>query len=57
MVNYEKINQIIEQKITNRYLSIIVKNMDEIKTLYNQKVEENNAILNSYTRNTKEQIF
>ena len=26
----------------------IFKNMDEIKTLYNQKVEENNAILNSY---------
>jgi hypothetical protein len=35
----------------------IFKNMDEIKTLYNQKVEENNAILNSYTRNTKEQFF
>ena len=25
--------------------------MDEIKTLYTQKVEENNAILNSYTKN------
>ena len=35
----------------------IFKNMDEIKTLYTQKVEENNAILNSYTKNTKKQIF
>ena len=42
---------------SNTNMNEIFKNMDEIKTLYNQKVEENNAILNSYTRNTKEQIF
>ena len=42
---------------SNTNMDEIFKNMDEIKTLYNQKVEENNAILNSYTRNTKEQIF
>ncbi len=42
---------------SNVDMNEIFKNMDEIKTLYNQKVEENNAILNSYTRNTKEQIF
>ncbi len=42
---------------SNTNMDEIFKNMDEIKTLYNQKIEENNAILNSYTRNTKEQIF
>lgn len=42
---------------SNIDMNEIFKNMDEIKTLYNQKVEENNAILNSYRRNTKEQIF
>lgn len=42
---------------SNTNMNEIFKNMDEIKTLYNQKVEENNAILNSYKRNTKEQIF
>ena len=42
---------------SNVDISEIFKNMDEIKTLYNQKVEENNAILNSYTKNTKKQIF
>ena len=42
---------------SNTNMDEIFKNMDEIKTLYNQKVEENNAILNSYTRNTKEQFF
>ena len=46
-----------ENWTSNIDISEIFKNMDEIKTLYNQKVEENNAILNSYTRNTKEQIF
>ncbi len=42
---------------SNIDISEIFKNMDEIKNLYNQKIEENNAILNSYTRNRKEQIF
>lgn len=42
---------------SNVDISEIFKNMDEIKTLYTQKVEENNAILNSYTKNTKKQIF
>ena len=46
-----------ENWTSNIDISEIFKNMDEIKTLYNQKVEENNAILNSYTRNTKEQFF
>ena len=46
-----------ENWTSNIDISEIFKNMDEIKTLYNQKIEENNAILNSYTRNTKEQIF
>ena len=31
--------------------------MDEIKTLYTQKVEENNAILNSYTKNNRKQLL
>mgnify|MGYP000574260653 CR=1 FL=1 len=42
---------------SNTNMNEIFKNMDEIKTLYTQKVEENNAILNSYTKNTKKQIF
>lgn len=42
---------------SNVDMNEIFKNMDEIKTLYTQKVEENNAILNSYTKNTKKQIF
>lgn len=46
-----------ENGSSNIDISEIFKNMDEIKNLYNQKIEENNAILNSYTRNTKEQIF
>ena len=46
-----------ENWTSNVDMNEIFKNMDEIKTLYTQKVEENNAILNSYTRNTKEQIF
>ena len=46
-----------ENWTSNVDMDEIFKNMDEIKTLYNQKVEENNAILNSYTRNTKEQFF
>ncbi len=32
----------------------VFKNMDEIKELYAKRIEENNAILNSYTRTTKQ---
>ena len=46
-----------ENWTSNINMNEIFKNMDEIKTLYTQKVEENNAILNSYTKNTKKQIF
>lgn len=42
---------------SNVDMNEIFKNMDEIKTLYTQKVEENNAILNSYTKNTRKQLF
>jgi hypothetical protein len=41
-----------ESWTNNINMSEVFKNMDEIKSLYTQKVEENNAILNSYTRNT-----
>ena len=46
-----------ENWTSNIDISEIFKNMDEIKTLYNQKVEENNAILNSYTRNNRKQLL
>ena len=42
-----------ENWTSNVDMNEIFKNMDEIKTLYTQKVEENNAILNSYTKYTK----
>lgn len=46
-----------ENWTSNINMDEIFKSIDEIKNLYNQKAEENNAILNSYTRNTKKQIF
>ena len=42
---------------SNVDMNEIFKNMDEIKTLYTQKVEENNAILNSYTKNNRKQLL
>ena len=46
-----------ENWTSNIDISEIFKNMDEIKTLYNQKVEENNAILNSYRGIQKNKIY
>ena len=50
MVNYEKVNQIIEQRITNRSLSIIVKHIDEITKLANLILEKTpNNIIKKYS--------
>ena len=35
----------------------VFKTMDDIKELYAKKVQENNSILNAYTRNTKEKVI
>ena len=40
MINYEKINQIIEEKLTNKKLSIIIEHMDEITKLANIIIEK-----------------
>jgi|GEM_PF-2691010 len=35
----------------------VFKNMNEIQSLYNQKIEENNTILNSLIKNNKQQVL
>lgn len=43
---------------TNNFdMSVVFKNMDEIKNLYNQKVQENEAILSSIMKDTKQQAI
>ena len=59
--SFDKLMNLFEQKINNwtssNDKSELIKTMDKIKSLYKQKVEENNAMLENYTKNSKPNIL
>ncbi len=55
---FKQYYQDTKESWTNNFdMSEVFKNMDEIKSLYTQKVEENEAILSSLTKNTRESVI